>query len=102
MRGWNRMWSPTRSSTTQVENLDARIVRDPAGGREQLRRGIQDGSIRVGPNAAGKVVAEADLLPLVVISDGDDRKENYAKPGSLISRSSTVVAGARFVSISIR
>jgi len=65
----------------QVADLDARLAQDPEGGREQLRRWIKDGSIRVGPNADGAIVAEGDLLPLIVISDGGGRKENYEKPG---------------------
>jgi hypothetical protein len=53
----------------------------PEAGREQLRHWPKDGSIRIGPRKDGAVVAEGEILPLVVISDGG-RKRNYAKPSS--------------------
>ena len=80
----------------QVSNLDARLGQDSKGGKEQLRRWLKDGSIRIGPNAEGAIVAEGDLLPLIIISDGSVRKENYAEPKSMVPRRSTDVAGARF------
>jgi site-specific DNA recombinase len=78
----------------QVADLDARLAQDPEAGREQLRRWLKDGSIRIGPAKDGSIVAEGEILPLVVISDGGGRKGNYAKPSSMVSRSSSGVAGA--------
>ena len=33
----------------RVADLDARLAQDPEAGREQLRRWLKDGSIRIGP-----------------------------------------------------
>ena len=77
-----------------MADLDARFAQDPEAGREQLRRWLKGGSIRIGPAKDGSIVAEGELLPLVVISDGGSRKGNYAKPSSMVSRSSIGVAGA--------
>ena len=45
---------------TQVRQLDARLQQDPESAREQLRRWLKDGSIRVGPREEdGAAVAEA-------------------------------------------
>jgi hypothetical protein len=38
----------------------------PGKDREQLRRWLKDGSIRIGPAKDGSIVAEGELLPLVV------------------------------------
>jgi site-specific DNA recombinase len=80
----------------QVADLDARLAQDPEAGREQLRRWLKDGAIRIGPNKDGAIVAEGEILPLVVINDGAGRKRNYAEPNPMVPRSSTVVAGAGF------
>lgn len=81
----------------QVAELDARLAQDPEAGREQLRRWLKDGVIRIGPDKDGAIVAEGEILPLMVISDGGGRKGNYAKPSQMVSRSSTGVAGARYL-----
>jgi site-specific DNA recombinase len=80
----------------KVADLDARLAQDPEAGREQLRRWLKDGTIRIGPDKDGAIVAEGEILPLMVITDGGGRKGNYAKPSPLVSRSSTGVAGAGF------
>ena len=80
----------------QVADLDARVAQEPEAGREQLRRWLKGGVIRIGPANDGAIVAEGEILPMMVISDGGGRKGNYAKPGVMVSRSSTVVAGAGF------
>ena len=80
----------------QVADLDARLAQDPEAGREQLRRWLKDGAIRIGPNKDGAIVAEGELLPLIIISDGGRKKENYPKPCLVIPGSSTDVAGAGF------
>jgi hypothetical protein len=64
---------------TQVADLDARLAHDPEAGREQLRRWLKDGAIRIGPTKTA-IAAEGEILPLIVISDGGGRKGNYAKP----------------------
>jgi hypothetical protein len=79
-----------------VADLDARLAQDPEAGREQLRRWLKDGAIRIGPDKDGAIIAEGEILPLMVISDGGGRKGNYANPNQMVSRSSTVVAGAGF------
>jgi hypothetical protein len=79
-----------------VADLDARLAQHPEAGREQLRQRLKEGAIRIGPAKDGAIVAEGEILPLIVISDSGGRKRNYAKPGQMVSRSSTVVAGAGF------
>jgi hypothetical protein len=51
----------------QVHQLDERLQQDPELAREQLRRWLRDGSIRIGPREDGAIVAEGALLPLMVI-----------------------------------
>lgn len=89
---------PSQITTRHVPAL----AQDPEAGREQLRRWLKDGTIRIGPTKDGAIVAEGEILPLMVISDGGGRKGNYAKPSPLVSRSSIGVAGAGFASVSIR
>ena len=79
----------------RVRQLDQRLKQDPEGAREQLRRWIKDGSIRVGPREDGAIVAEGGLLPFVVISDCPTEKSKTPR-NPMIPRSSTGVAGVGF------
>lgn len=58
----------------QVTDLDARLAQDPEAGREQLRRWLKDGTIRIGPAKHGAIVAEGEILPRIVIGNGGGRK----------------------------
>src|SRR5688572_1096669 len=87
----------------QVRQLDARLQQDPESAREQLRRWLRDGSIRIGPREDGAIVAEGALLPLAVIDDGTRRpKKNLPETTSMISGRYTSVAGAGFAHLSTR
>ena len=79
----------------RVRQLDQRLKHDPEGAREQLRRWIKDGAIRVGPREDGAIVAEGGLLPFVVISDCPTEKSKTPR-NPMIPRSSTGVAGVGF------
>lgn len=82
----------------EVRQFDERLKQDPETAKEQLRRWLKDGTIRVGPRKDGAVIAEGDLLPFVVISDGGNRgnrKREQCGPTSMVPHCSTVVAGAR-------
>ncbi len=57
----------------QVIDLDARLADDPEAGRARLGRWLKDSAIRVGPAATGEIVAEGELLPLVVIDESGSR-----------------------------
>ncbi|MCE9573707.1 MAG: hypothetical protein K8W52_11175 [Deltaproteobacteria bacterium] len=80
----------------QVIDLDARLAHDPEAGRARLGRWLKDSAIRVGPSTTGEVVAEGDLLPLVVIDESGSRKRHYAESRTGNPRRYTVVAGAGF------
>ncbi len=80
----------------QVIQLDARLKQDPESAREQLRRWLKEGTIRVGPREDGAIVAEGSLLPLRVIDDGQRPKRHLPETTSMISGRYTVVAGAGF------
>ena len=79
----------------QVIELDDRLKQDPEGAREQLRRWIKDGAIKVGPKD-GWIVAEGDLLPLMVLDDGPRPKRHLPETSLKVSGRYTVVAGAGF------
>jgi hypothetical protein len=77
----------------RVRQLDERLKQDPEAAKEQLRRWLREGSIRVGPRADGAVVAEGGLLPFIVVTDDESRKRELRGIGAEIPRRSTVVAG---------
>ncbi len=81
---------------SQVLQLDDRLKQDPESAREQLRRWLKDGSIRLGPREDGEIVAEGALLPLMVIEDGQKPKKNLPETNPMISGRYTIVAGAGF------
>ena len=85
----------------QVRDLDQRLKQEPEAAREQLRRWLRDGSIRVGPRQDGKVVAEGGLLPLMVVEDVATPKKVLPETNQLVSGRYTIVAGARYNGISI-
>ena len=79
-----------------VRQLDARLKQDPESAREQLRRWLRDGSIKLGPREDGEVVAEGALPPLMVIEDKQTPKRQLPETNPLVSGRCTVVAGAGF------
>ena len=64
--------------------------------REQLRRWLKDGSIKLGPREDGAIVAEGTLLPLMVIGVDQTPKRQLPETNPLVSGRYTVVAGAGF------
>ena len=80
----------------QVLQLDARLKQDPESAREQLRRWLKDGSIKLGPREDGAIVAEGTLLPLMVIGIDQTPKRQLPETNPLVSGRYTVVAGAGF------
>ena len=46
-------------ASRRAVDLDARLAQDPEAGREQLRRWLKDGTIRIGPTKDGAIAAEA-------------------------------------------
>ncbi|MEO8842496.1 MAG: recombinase family protein [Kofleriaceae bacterium] len=81
----------------QVIEMDDRLKQDPESAREQLRRWIKDGAIRVGPKD-GAIVAEGSLLPLMVLDDGQTTKRpkrHLPETNPMVSGRYTIVAGAR-------
>ncbi len=80
----------------QVRQLDERLKQDPEAAREQLRRWLKDGSIKLGPREDGAIVAEGALLPLTVIGIDQTPKRNLPGTNPLGPGRYTVVAGAGF------
>jgi hypothetical protein len=57
----------------QVRKLDERLAQDPATAKEQLRCWLQGNAIRIGWQD-GTVVAEGEVLPLVIVAENDEKK----------------------------
>jgi Recombinase zinc beta ribbon domain len=80
----------------QVRDLDRRLQQDPEAAREQLRRWLRDGSIKIGPREDGKIVAEGGLLPLMVVEDVSTPKKVLPETNPMVSGRYTIVAGAGY------
>ena len=80
----------------QVIQFDDRLKQDLESAREQLRRWLRGGSIKLGPREDGQIVAEGALLPLMVIEDGQRPKRNLPGTNPMVPGRYTVVAGAGF------
>jgi site-specific DNA recombinase len=76
--------------------LDARMDDDPIAAREELRRYLDGGKIRLEIDEAGNYVARWALLPLVLLADTYKNAPGVTGGVSERSQATFVVAGAGF------
>ena len=79
-----------------AKDLEARAAQDPIGARAQLQRWHKGGTIRVGRDKAGQIVAQGELLSLVILSERMPETSKHPSPSDSDWGAKTFVAGAGF------
>ncbi len=52
-----------------IQNVEVLLERDPLGARQAIRTFLRDGTIRMAPQPDGTYLAEAEMLPLVLVGE---------------------------------